>query len=91
MGDMRKIGALWAKTSDKGTKFYSGKLDAEAVKSALAGGETRLLLFKSKNGGGKRPDLELFAAPERSDRERPEPRRESRVDNIDDNGFGDLP
>jgi len=91
-GDMRKIGALWKKTSAKGTSFYSGKLDAEAVKSALAGGEVSLLLFKSKNAGGKRPDLELFAVPPYDGARRDEqPRRASRVDDVDDQGYGDLP
>lgn len=88
-GDLRKIAAFWKKDGKNGT-FYSGKLDAEAVKTALAGDETRLLLFKAKNGGGKRPDLELFAAPA-SERRSDEPRRESRVDNPDDQGYGDLP
>lgn len=88
MGDMRKIGVLWHKTSAKGTPFYSGKLDAEAVKSALAGDETQLLLFKSKNAGDRRPDLELFAVPAHDRREARET-RPSRVDDAD--GYGDLP
>lgn len=92
MSEMRKIAVFWHKTSARGTNFYSGKLDAEAVTSALAGGETSILLFKSKNGGGKRPDLELFAVPPYDSRERrDEPRRDSRVDDADEQGFGELP
>ena len=36
MGEMRKIGVLWAKTSAKGTKFYSGKLDAEGTELGIS-------------------------------------------------------
>lgn len=87
--DLKKIAALWHKTSAKGTNFYSGKLDAEAVKSALAGGDTSLLLFKVKNKRDRGPDLELFVAPQRDTRQQAEP-RPSRVDRADDD-FGELP
>lgn len=89
---MRKVGAFWHKTSQKGTNFYSGKLDAQAVKDALAAGETSLLLFKSKNPGGKRPDLEMFAVPpyeKRDDEREHDQRRPSRDSDAD--GYGDLP
>lgn len=92
MSDMRRVGAFWSKTSAKGTKFYSGKIDPEAMKAALAVGETRLLLFKAKNGGGKKPDLELFAVPPsngRYDRSDPPPRDNRKADL--DNEYGDLP
>lgn len=84
--DIRKIGALWKKTSQKsGGTFYSGKLDAEAVKSALAGDEVRLLLFPVKNKRENGPDVELFAAPDT--RREAAPTRASRVDDIEDIRF----
>lgn len=84
--DLRKIGALWKNTSKKtGGTFYSGKLDTEAVKSALAGDEVRLLLFPVKNKRGSGPDVELFAAPDT--RRETSPSRDSRVDDIDDVSF----
>ncbi len=86
MSDLRKIGALWRKTSQKnGGTFYSGKLDAEAVKSALAGDEVRLLLFPVKNKRENGPDVELFAAPDT--RREHASTRSSRVDDIDDVSF----
>lgn len=79
--DLRKIAALWKKDGKNGT-FYSGKLNAEEVKSALAGDEVRLLLFKVKNKRERGPDVELFCAPD-------EPRGAKPP--TDDDGFGDLP
>ena len=62
MSDLRKVGALWKKEGGKG-EYFSGTLDAEAVKSALAGDETRLLIFPTRNRHGKMPDFEIFSAP----------------------------
>jgi hypothetical protein len=62
MSDLRKVGALWKKDGKNGT-FYSGTLDAEAMKSGLVGGETRLLLFPVKNKRERGPDVELFCVP----------------------------
>jgi hypothetical protein len=86
VSDLRKIGALWRNISKStGGTFYSGKLDAEAVKSALAGDEVRLLLFPVKNKRENGPDVELFAAPDT--RREATPARASRVDDIDDVRF----
>lgn len=90
MSDLQKIGALWRKQGKNGT-FYSGQLDAEKVKSALAGGDSRLLLFPVKTKREKGPDVELFIAPDRDPSERSTATRPSRVDSLDDQGFGDLP
>ena len=91
MGDLRKVGALWKKEGKNGT-FYSGKLDAEAVKSALVGDETRLLLFKTKNPGGKKPDLELFCVPANETRHvRDEDHGHGEPSRATDDGYGDLP
>lgn len=47
---MNKIGALWLKTSKKGTKFMSGKI-----------GEQRVVVFKVKEKKSeKHPDYEIF-------------------------------
>jgi hypothetical protein len=61
MADLRRVGALWKKTGKSGT-FYSGTLDANAVKLALGSGETRLLLFPVKKKSERGPDIELFCA-----------------------------
>lgn len=82
--DLRKIGALWKKTSTKtGGTFYSGTLDAEQVKSALAGDEVRLLLFPVKNKRERGPDVELFCAPDTRQDRRESPARPSQVDDLD--------
>ena len=66
MSDLRKIAALWPKTSKNGTTFYSGAFDIEAVRAALTAGETGLLMFPVKTKRERGPDLELFVAPERT-------------------------
>lgn len=63
MSDLRKLGALWKKDGKKGT-FYSGTIDPEAMREAIAAGETRLLLFKVQQKRERGPDMELFAAPD---------------------------
>lgn len=63
--DFRKVGALWRKTGKSGKTFYSGKLDAAAMKSALVGDETTLMLFPVRDKRGKGPDVELFCVPSR--------------------------
>lgn len=63
MGDLRKVGALWKKQGKNGT-FYSGKLNAAEMKSALVGDEVRLLLFPVRNKRDRSPDVELFCAPD---------------------------
>lgn len=60
--NLRKVAALWKRTSKAGNIFYSGQIDAEAMKSALVGDETNLLLFKVKEKRSRGPDLELFTA-----------------------------
>lgn len=78
--DLRKVGALWKKDGAKGT-FYAGKLDAEAMKSALVGSETSLLIFPVRNKKNPRqPDIEIFCAPERERGER----TTARSDDADD-------
>lgn len=64
MSDLRKVASLWRKTGKNGNTFYSGELDAKEMKSALAGGETRLLLFAANQKLGRGPDIELFTAPD---------------------------
>jgi len=87
--DLRKVGALWAKEGKNG-EFFSGTLDAEAVKSALAGGETRLLLFPVRQRRERGPAYELFCVPDDRGGQRvdrmttPAQARPSRVDNADD-------
>lgn len=97
--DVRKVGALWRKTGKKGNTFYSGKLDAAAMKSALVGDETTLMLFPVKDKRGKGPDVELFCVPNRDTREsrhvpadeigRSKPHDKPAASEFDD--FGDLP
>lgn len=79
--DLRKVGALWKKEGAKGT-FYSGTLDAGAMKSALVGSETRLLLFPVRNKKNpKQPDIELFCVPDQSgDRAARQPKNEDADD-----------
>lgn len=73
MGDLRKVGAMWKKEGAKGT-FYAGKLDADAMKSALVGAETSLLMFPVRNKKNDRqPDVEIFCAPAREGGRRAEP------------------
>lgn len=62
--NLRKIATLWKRTSKAGHVFYSGQIDAEAMKSALVGDEISLLLFKVREKRERGPDLELFAAPD---------------------------
>lgn len=92
MGNLRKIGALWAKEGKNGP-YYSGSLDAAEVKSALVGGETRLLVFPVRQRRERGPALEIFCAPDersgaRPDRtardEREAPRRPSQVNTFED-------
>lgn len=57
MDEQRPIGALWLKTSKKGTKFMSGKID----------GIGDVVVFKntSKEAGDKKPDYKILKSQPR--------------------------
>lgn len=61
---MRKVGAAWRKKSQKGTTFYSGRLDTKELDRALSAGETDFLIFPVKEKRSqKSPDIEIFCVP----------------------------
>lgn len=58
---LEKLGALWLKTSAKGTKFMSGKI-----------GDQRIVVFKVKEKKSeKHPDYEIFKSEPMPKREEP--------------------
>jgi uncharacterized protein (DUF736 family) len=56
-GAKRSIGALWARTSKKGTDFFSGKIEGI--------GDVVVFANADKEDGDKRPDWKIFKSEPR--------------------------
>lgn len=62
----KPIGALWSKTSGKGTDFFTGNVEIDGIK-------TDIVIFKNDKGDNeKRPDYKIYVS-------KPKPTEEERA------------
>jgi len=57
----KPIGALWSKTSSKGTAFFTGNVEIDGIK-------TDIVIFKNDKGDNeKRPDFKIYKSKPKDD------------------------